>query len=172
MPGWNWRRCMGSAGLRMAAAQAELKQWTEAKGTLDTWFGRFRNGPLTAEATLLLGRVNEGLKNVEGAINAYREVASRYGGEIGARAKEGLERLEPKPAANEAWTAGAALTPAQVKALERAKQAKRGRPLIVVEPATAPRIPNLLPFNPRRSVSPTLNPIFAPAGPVGSPAVN
>jgi TolA-binding protein len=161
------------AMLRMAAAQAELKQWTEAKGTLDTWFGRFRNGPLTAEATLLLGRVNEGLKNVDGAIAAYREVAARYGGEIGAKAKEALERLEHKPAANEAGTAAAAaLTPAQAKALDRAKVAKRGRPLIVVEPASAPRIPNLLPFNPRRSVSPTLNPIFAPAGPVASPAVN
>src|SRR5438477_645674 len=118
MGGGGW----GGGGRGVGGAEGELGEGTEAKGTLDVWFGRFRNGPLTAEATLLLGRVNEGLKNVEGAIAAYREVAGRYGGGIGERAKKALQRLEPKPA-NEPATARRQAQDGQV---ERGRLGRRG----------------------------------------------
>jgi TolA-binding protein len=81
--------------LRMAEAQGRLGQWQAAQGTLDTFFARFGNGgsALTYEARVAQGWVNENLKEIDRAIEAYAQAASRSNGEQAARANLQVARL-------------------------------------------------------------------------------
>ena len=84
--------------LRMADAQAQQGKWKEARDTLDAWLVRFPSGALTYQAKYAYGWVSENLKDVDRAIASYTEVASRSGGELGAKAnlQVGRLRLEQK----------------------------------------------------------------------------
>ena len=84
------------AVLRIAHAHAQLKNWKACEVALQGFNTRFSASPLVNEAGYCRGWALQNMKDYDGAVAAYAEVARRANGELAAKAlfQMGMCRLE------------------------------------------------------------------------------